>query len=106
MGWYMVKSGLGDQPMISHLRLASHFGLAILIFAYTLWLFLSIKFSSYTFKIQKLQIVFMSWVGLVFLQMLYGSLTAGLRAGLIFNTFPTMNGQWIPNNFVFFRNSI
>ena len=37
LGWYMVQSGLVDDPRVSHLRLTAHLGLAFLIFGAMFW---------------------------------------------------------------------
>ncbi|MEO8143901.1 MAG: COX15/CtaA family protein [Betaproteobacteria bacterium] len=92
MGWYMVQSGLVDDPRVSHLRLTAHLGLALLIFSVELWLALDILNSGNkrcaTFPLVVL--------GLVFLMALSGGFVAGLRAGHAYNTFPLMNGQLVP----------
>jgi cytochrome c oxidase assembly protein subunit 15 len=98
MGWLMVKSGLVDMPRVSHIRLAAHLGLALTILSFILWAWLDItqpKRSSTTnntaprwYKI---------WFSFMCLQIVLGAFMAGLHAGLIYNTYPTMNGQWIPD---------
>jgi cytochrome c oxidase assembly protein subunit 15 len=93
MGWYMVKSGLVDDPRVSHFRLTAHLGLALLIFAIEFWLALDLLQD----KTRSIRNAFpLVVVGLVFLMALSGGLVAGLRAGHAYNTFPLMNGQLIP----------
>ncbi|MEK6244744.1 MAG: COX15/CtaA family protein [Pseudomonadota bacterium] len=93
MGWYMVKSGLVDDPRVSHFRLTAHLGLALLIFAIEFWLALGLLQE----KTQSIRKAFpLVVVGLVFLMALSGGLVAGLRAGHAYNTFPLMNGHLIP----------
>jgi len=93
LGWYMVKSGLVDDPRVSHLRLTAHFGLALLIFSAELWLAFDLmmkrKGRPGAFPVLLL--------GTVFLMALSGALVAGLRAGHAYNTFPLMNGELIPH---------
>jgi cytochrome c oxidase assembly protein subunit 15 len=74
MGWYMVKSGLVDDPRVSQYRLTAHLGLAFLIYMAMLWVALDI----------------------LFIMSMTGAFVAGIRAGLAYNTFPLMNGEWLP----------
>ncbi|XSG82515.1 MAG: COX15/CtaA family protein [Methyloligella sp. ZOD6] len=97
VGWYMVKSGLVDRVDVSQYRLAAHFGIAVLIFGYTLWLILSLSSKVRERGPSKAP----AWVagillGLVFLQLLLGALVAGIDAGFSFNTWPLMAGQFVP----------
>ena len=93
MGWYMVKSGLVDDPRVSHFRLTAHLGLALLIFAAEFWLALGLLQE----KTQSIRKTFpLLIVGLVFLMSLSGGFVAGLRAGHAYNTFPLMNGHLVP----------
>ena len=95
MGWYMVMSGLVDMPRVSHYRLAAHLVLALIILSYLFWIILDLL------DMQKIcvsrwfkYLCFMA-LGIVSLQILFGAFTAGLRAGLGFNTFPLMDGRFI-----------
>jgi len=92
MGWYMVQSGLVDDPRVSHFRLTAHLGLALVIFAVELWLALELLSPSAR-KQGVLQFVVL---GFIFLMALSGGMVAGLRAGHAYNTFPLMNGHLIP----------
>jgi heme a synthase len=94
MGWYMVKSGLVDDPRVSHFRLTAHLGLALLIFATEFWLALQLLSP----KEGKKNVLAIHVVKLVFLMALSGGFVAGLRAGHAYNTFPLMNGQLIPQD--------
>jgi len=97
VGWWMVASGLVDRPDVSHYRLTVHLGMAFGLYAALLWLGLRLlrapAASPATARIGR-------WTGgfamLLYLQILLGALVAGLDAGLIYNTFPTMNGAWLP----------
>lgn len=90
MGWYMVKSGLVIDPKVSHFRLSMHFILAMLLYSNILWKLYS----------PKLPILGIISVCCVFIQMFFGGLVAGLKAGLIYNTFPLMGGSFIPSEFL------
>lgn len=101
LGWYMVQSGLAYNPHVSHLRLAAHLLIAFLAFGYTYKTALEIK--SGNVSVEKKNIapgfILLSRVlfALVVIQIIYGAFVAGLKAGLVYNTFPTMEGQWIPD---------
>lgn len=96
LGWWMVMSGLVDDPRVSSLRLAAHLGLAFLIYAAMLWVALGLLLRG-RFPVSDA----VRWrsgllVMLVFVMVLSGALVAGIRAGLAYNTFPLMNGAFIP----------
>lgn len=91
VGWYMVKSGLVDDPKVSPVRLTMHLGLALAIFSAELWLALQLVAPKHRFD------AFAPVIPLVvFLMALSGGLVAGLRAGYAYNTFPLMNGHIVP----------
>jgi len=93
MGWYMVQSGLVDNPRVSHFRLTAHLGLALLIFSAEFWLALGLLKEESPSKPTPFPLVV---AALVFLMALSGGLVAGLRAGHAYNTFPLMNGRLVP----------
>ncbi len=96
MGWYMVKSGLVDDPRVSQFRLTAHLGLAFLIFGAMLWIALDLLFPRRAAAAQAPSRLAAVVAGLVFLQVLLGGLVAGIRAGKAYNTFPLMNGHLVP----------
>jgi cytochrome c oxidase assembly protein subunit 15 len=96
LGWYMVRSGLVDRPHVSHLRLAAHLGLAFVTVLYILWLWLGLRWPSPGPRDQRVVRILCALGGLVSLQVVYGAFMAGLRAGLLSNTFPGMLGSWLP----------
>src|SRR5207248_512067 len=95
LGWYMVQSGLVDDPRVSSVRLAAHLGLAFLIYAGLLWIALGILRHAQAPRTRHLAAARML-AALVFAMVLSGALVAGIRAGFAYNTFPLMNGRWIP----------
>ena len=116
MGWYMVKSGLVDVPRVSQYRLTAHLGLALLIFTCMVWFAMDFlrgeqraKHASPIYLKSTLLLV-----AVVFIMMLSGGFVAGTKAGFIMNTFPMMNGQWVPDGWLgmtpmwrnFFENAI
>jgi cytochrome c oxidase assembly protein subunit 15 len=100
MGWYMVKSGLVDNPHVSQYRLTAHLGLAFLIYAAMFWVALELLSptgpSHGNIRLRALR-RFSVWItSLIFIMILSGGFVAGIRAGLAYNTFPLMNGHFIP----------
>ena len=95
-GWYMVKSGLVNDPHVSHFRLALHLVTAFATFSYIWWLILGLILPyqlSKTYKtIYPLTIIFLV---ILFFQITYGGFVAGLKAGYFYNTWPKMGDQWI-----------
>ena len=112
LGWFMVQSGLVDKPYVSHFRLAAHLSLALFLGCYLLWLYWDVagirrRYPS-RYRFASLPLLSVLLLALVCVQILYGAFTAGLNAGLIYNTFPSMNGHWLPPHFApmvpFWRN--
>jgi len=92
LGWYMVQSGLVNEPRVSHFRLTAHLGLALLIFSAEFWIALGLIQE----RSSKTRTFPLAILALVFLMILSGGMVAGLRAGHAYNSFPLMNGQLIP----------
>lgn len=103
LGWFMVKSGLVDRPYVSHFRLAAHLTLALTLFSYLLWIALDLepfwKRPARRKGFGGALLLGGSWVllGLLVLQIVYGAFTAGLRAGYMYNSYPLMGGQFLPD---------
>lgn len=101
MGWYMVMSGLVNDPHVSQYRLTAHLGLAFVIFAAMFWVATDLLYdkNKSPHDPEALQGVRRFSIGLtwlIFIMVLSGGLVAGIRAGLAYNTFPLMNGHFIP----------
>jgi len=100
MGWYMVASGLVEDPRVSPLRLTAHLGLALLIFAAMLWVAMSLVRPDRVRRDDDGTRSARRWSAgaafLVFVMALSGGLVAGIRAGFAYNTFPLMNGGVVP----------
>lgn len=96
LGWYMVKSGLVNEPRVSHYRLAAHLLTAFLTISYIFWIILEhspkSKDSVYLSNFKSWSVSFLI---LLTVQILYGAFVAGLDAGTIFNTWPLMDGSFI-----------
>jgi len=96
MGWYMVKSGLVDDPRVSQFRLTVHLGLALLILAAMFWVAHSILRPAPSGAPGGLRRLGLALAVVVFALALTGGLVAGIRAGFAYNTWPLMNGHWVP----------
>lgn len=97
IGWWMVSSGFEVRTSVSQYRLAIHLGAALLLLMATLWIALEYLNSPGVAPRRRTRRGF-AFVALVYAQMLLGALVAGLHAGLIYNTWPDMNGRLLPEN--------
>ena len=102
IGWYMVKSGLVDMPHVSPYRLSLHLGVAFLIMAACIWVareILDNRAETSCVASPKAASALAALVcGFTFIQVVLGALVAGLDAGLTFNTFPLMDGRFVPKD--------
>ena len=100
LGWWMVQSGLVKEPAVSQYRLAAHLGLAIVLYVAVLWVALGIAQPRDRIRPAGGPRLWVWGTALfVFVTVLSGAFVAGLDAGKIHNTFPTMGGQWIPPDY-------
>lgn len=96
IGWYMVASGLVDQPDVSHYRLALHLGLAFVIYALQVWTVCDLV------QARLAPTAFGLWhhgrlaLGFIIITIIYGAFVAGLDAGFVYNTWPLMDGRFMP----------
>ena len=105
LGWYMVKSGLIEDPTVSQYRLAAHLAAAFAIYAYILWIALGLlkgrgdraRGAGVPGLNPGLKRLAIFVIALVSLTVMSGALVAGIDAGLSYNTFPLMGGQWVPD---------
>jgi cytochrome c oxidase assembly protein subunit 15 len=97
LGWYMVMSGLVDNPHVSQYRLTAHLALAVIIYAFMFQVALGLLFPQTEHSTpQYLRTLAFVLTGLVFITILSGGFVAGLKAGFAYNTFPLMDGHWVP----------
>lgn len=106
-GWLMVKSGLVDQPAVSHIRLAIHFLLAVTVAVFIVWILLELRPAHAHAPDAGAPAAAVPappppWTGVVLLvllalQLAYGAFMAGKHAGYLYRTWPTMNGEWMPS---------
>lgn len=110
IGWWMVKSGLSKEPAVGHYELATHLMSAFTVFALTFWLALKLINSNpeeNDKKVLKMKPLLYIFFITLLIQIIYGAFTAGyvemsatnrplFRPGQIFNTWPKMGAEWIP----------
>ena len=97
LGWFMVKSGLVENINVSHYRLALHLSVALIILAFTFWFILeSLKIIKFVTKIDNIFLTLFFII--VIIQIILGALLAGLNGGLLFNSWPDMNGNFFPDD--------
>jgi len=102
MGWYMVKSGLINDPHVSQYRLVAHLFLALLLYTVIFWMasgYFIRHWSQRYATPRALHSAAVLLFVLVFITVLAGGFVAGTRAGFAFNTFPLMNGHLIPEGY-------
>ena len=100
IGWYMVSSGLIENNDVSHFRLSVHLSLALLILSLIFWFILDIfKVKRFHEKISNLLLLFI--LLLIVIQIILGAFLSGLDGGLIYNSWPDMNGSFFPNDVKF-----
>lgn len=96
LGWYMVKSGLVDNPHVSQYRLVAHLVAAILIYAYMFWIALDLLFPPTGSAPHPWYRKTLALTALISVTVISGGFVAGLKAGKIYNTFPMMGEYWTP----------
>jgi heme a synthase len=97
VGWWMVSSGLAERISVSQYRLAFHLTLACVIFAMVLWVVQQLKPHEGADLPPRIRKTALALVVLALAQIYLGALVAGLRAGLIYNTWPLIDGALIPD---------
>jgi heme a synthase len=98
VGWWMVASGLSGRVEVSQYRLATHLVLALLIFAAIVWTLRRLTLRPSLRVSSRMKITGAALVVLTFMQLYLGALVAGLRAGLVYNTWPAIDGAFIPSS--------
>ena len=103
VGWWMVASGLQDRVAVAPERLATHLGLALLLFSACLWVGLEAwegRGRAGAFASGRLRWAPPALLAMAYWQCLLGALVAGSRAGLIDGDWPRMGGRWFPEDYV------
>ena len=96
LGWYMVKSGLVDNPAVSQYRLTAHLMSAFIILAFMWWTALSLLHPADGRERHPWFGKTVALTGLITLTIISGGFVAGLKAGKLYNTFPMMGDYWVP----------
>ena len=106
LGWFMVRSGLIDNPDVSHFRLSLHLTFAFITFAYTLWVALDLLYPERKNSILPLRNIARYTLIFLLVQIIYGGFVAGLNAGLIHNHWPLMSdGQFFHESIILEKDS-
>jgi cytochrome c oxidase assembly protein subunit 15 len=95
LGWYMVKSGLVDNPHVSQYRLTAHLGAAVLIYGFILWTAFGLVLTARAQPVE-LQRFSIGLSALIYLMILSGGLVAGTHAGNAYSTWPLMGDSFVP----------
>ena len=102
VGWWMVKSGLSNDPYVSAYRLTFHLFNALIIFTMLIWTsmeyYYSKKINFFSSIYSKEFFIFFA-ILMTFLTIISGGFMAGTHAGQSFNTYPLMNGRIIPEDY-------
>ncbi|PWR23728.1 COX15/CtaA family protein [Zavarzinia compransoris] len=98
MGWFMVASGLSERISVSQYRLAAHLSLAFVIHAAVFWTALDLT-RGRVLRVPSPGLSRLAGLAvlLLFVQIVLGAFVAGLDAGMAYNTWPLMDGDWVPN---------
>lgn len=99
-GWIMVASGLSDRPWVNAYKLMLHLGLAVILLGYMVFVCTEYQDRSTRWRGWSMMVprhVIWKVTVLIFIQILLGALMSGMKAGLFFATWPTMNGEWLPD---------
>jgi cytochrome c oxidase assembly protein subunit 15 len=103
LGWYMVASGFAGRTDVSQYRLVAHLGAAVAIYLYLLWVALGLLLpapaTSPDRRARSLRRLLVLLVVLALTTLASGGFVAGINAGLVYNTFPLMDGAWLPEGY-------
>ncbi|MEI9992890.1 MAG: COX15/CtaA family protein [Rhizomicrobium sp.] len=98
VGWWMVESGLETRVSVSQYRLAIHLGVALILLVAMVWIALEyLRLGEKSPRASRARLPF-AVAALVYVQMLLGALVAGLHGGLLYNTWPSMDGRFLPED--------
>ena len=105
LGWYTVASGLVDRPSVSHYRLAAHLSLAMILYAWIVWLLArksrsTSRTGAPAAGAEGGALLSLAVYGAIAATVVYGAFVAGLDAGKIYNSFPLMGGALVPDDYL------
>ena len=98
VGWWMVSSGLTARVSVAHERLAFHLTFACIIYAAILWTAQRLRGTMPLVVPARIRVSAVALLMLVLVQIYFGALLAGLRGGLIYNTWPLIDGALVPSS--------
>jgi cytochrome c oxidase assembly protein subunit 15 len=96
IGWLMVASGLSERVRVSQYWLAFHLTLACLMFAAVLWTAEGLAPRAAVIVPRRIRVAALAVLALILVQIYLGALVSGIRAGLIYNSWPLIDGAWMP----------
>ena len=97
-GWIMVESGLHDRPWVNAYKLTMHLSLALTLFGYLLWTtFTVVQPRPQVINNQVLKNVGLAFTIILAVQIILGGIMSGMKAGLVYPTWPDMNGVLVPD---------
>ncbi len=103
LGWYMVASGFAERTDVSQYRLVAHLGAAVAIYLYILWVALGLLLpkleASPDPRAGVLRRLLVALTALALTTLASGGFVAGTNAGLVYNTFPLMDGELVPSGY-------
>jgi cytochrome c oxidase assembly protein subunit 15 len=103
LGWYMVASGFAERTDVSQYRLVAHLGAAVAIYLYILWVALGLLLpkleASPDPRARSLRRLLVALTALALATLASGGFVAGTNAGLVYNSFPLMDGEWVPSGY-------
>ena len=104
LGWYMVQSGLVDIPEVSQYRLAAHLVLALVLYVALFWTALQLRYpepeTTPDRRLAGMRSLATTTFALMAITIVSGAFVAGTDAGLVFNTFPLMDGRLVPDGYL------
>ncbi len=103
LGWYMVASGFAGRTDVSQYRLVAHLGAAVAIYLYMLWVALGLLLPAPGIspdpRARTLRRLLALLAVLALVTLASGGFVAGTNAGLVYNTFPLMDGELVPSGY-------
>jgi cytochrome c oxidase assembly protein subunit 15 len=109
VGWFMVVSGLeGSRTEVSPYRLSAHLLFALFLFSALIWTALDLRVLARNPQGRPARLT--GWgalaLGTLFIQLMLGAWVAGFRAGYVSNTWPAMNGHFVPEGIDWSRGAL
>ncbi len=99
LGWFMVKSGLVNEPRVSHFRLAAHLITAFITCMVIFWICLNLwRETKVRVSLDSFGKMVLTFIGILIAQIVFGAFVAGTHAGFVHNTWPLMDGQLIADS--------